>query len=202
MKELGFRRTLLRPAVWLVYRKTLKLSITVTRCGCSEYAPPAAAPAAPASSPSACRHFSFAGTTGTTGTTGTARPARSAYAAGLRPALLPRLLPLPPRVPLERTLQLPGSGQRQRPLLKLLLYFWVIRTHRKSLPEVNFGLTGGRGAGIYREGTWGLSYHPGCWGRFPSGQRGQTVNLLATPSQVRILLSPTSASRRRPGLAP
>ena len=27
-------------------------------------------------------------------------------------------------------------------------------------------------------------------GRFPSGQRGQTVNLMATPSQVRILLSP------------
>ena len=27
-------------------------------------------------------------------------------------------------------------------------------------------------------------------GRFPSGQRGQTVNLLAMPSQVRILLSP------------
>ena len=25
-------------------------------------------------------------------------------------------------------------------------------------------------------------------GRFPSGQRGQTVNLLATPSKVRILL--------------
>ena len=28
------------------------------------------------------------------------------------------------------------------------------------------------------------------WGRFPSGQRGQTVNLLAKPSKVRILLSP------------
>ena len=27
-------------------------------------------------------------------------------------------------------------------------------------------------------------------GRFPSGQRGQTVNLLALPSKVRILLSP------------
>ncbi len=27
-------------------------------------------------------------------------------------------------------------------------------------------------------------------GRFPSGQRGQTVNLMAQPSQVRILLSP------------
>ena len=26
--------------------------------------------------------------------------------------------------------------------------------------------------------------------RFPSGQRGQTVNLLVTPSKVRILLSP------------
>ena len=30
-------------------------------------------------------------------------------------------------------------------------------------------------------------------GRFPSGQRGQTVNLLVPPSQVRILLSPPSA---------
>ncbi len=27
-------------------------------------------------------------------------------------------------------------------------------------------------------------------GRYPSGQRGQTVNLLAMPSEVRILLSP------------
>ena len=30
----------------------------------------------------------------------------------------------------------------------------------------------------------------GKQGRFPSGQRGQTVNLLATPSKVQILLSP------------
>ncbi len=30
-------------------------------------------------------------------------------------------------------------------------------------------------------------------GRFPSGQRGQTVNLLAKPSKVRILLSPPPA---------
>ena len=28
--------------------------------------------------------------------------------------------------------------------------------------------------------------------RYPSGQRGQTVNLLATPTEVRILLSPPS----------
>ena len=27
-------------------------------------------------------------------------------------------------------------------------------------------------------------------GRYPSGQRGQTVNLLAEPSEVQILLSP------------
>ena len=32
----------------------------------------------------------------------------------------------------------------------------------------------------------------GFVGRFPSGQRGQTVNLMAQPSQVRILLSPPS----------
>ena len=31
--------------------------------------------------------------------------------------------------------------------------------------------------------------------RFPSGQRGQTVNLLAKPSKVRILLSPRKPSR-------
>ena len=31
-------------------------------------------------------------------------------------------------------------------------------------------------------------------GRFPSGQRGQTVNLLAQPSKVRILLSPPPAT--------
>ena len=31
---------------------------------------------------------------------------------------------------------------------------------------------------------------------FPSGQRGQTVNLLATPSKVRILLHPLEAKRK------
>ena len=35
--------------------------------------------------------------------------------------------------------------------------------------------------------TWGVCVN---LGRYPSGQRGQTVNLLAKPSQVRILLSP------------
>ena len=34
-------------------------------------------------------------------------------------------------------------------------------------------------------------------GRFPSGQRGQTVNLLATPSKVRILLCPLFIQRVR-----
>ena len=39
-------------------------------------------------------------------------------------------------------------------------------------------------------------------GRFPSGQRGQTVNLMAQPSQVRILFSPPSHSfARRRGTA-
>ena len=33
--------------------------------------------------------------------------------------------------------------------------------------------------------------------RFPSGQRGQTVNLLAKPSKVRILLSPLSHIREQ-----
>ena len=36
----------------------------------------------------------------------------------------------------------------------------------------------------------GSSPSIGSWGRYSSGQRGQTVNLLATPSQVRILFSP------------
>ena len=31
---------------------------------------------------------------------------------------------------------------------------------------------------------------------FPSGQRGQTVNLLATPSKVRILLHPLEKNQR------
>ena len=33
---------------------------------------------------------------------------------------------------------------------------------------------------------------------FPSGQRGQTVNLLATPSKVRILLHPLRIGREKP----
>ncbi len=33
-------------------------------------------------------------------------------------------------------------------------------------------------------------------GRFPSGQRGQTVNLLAKPSEVQILPSPLHGKRR------
>ena len=37
-------------------------------------------------------------------------------------------------------------------------------------------------------------------GRFPSGQRGQTVNLLAQPSKVRILLSPKSLFRAEEAL--
>ena len=40
-------------------------------------------------------------------------------------------------------------------------------------------------------------------GGFPSGQRGQTVNLLAMPSKVRILLRPLSrcgGTGRRTGL--
>ena len=36
-------------------------------------------------------------------------------------------------------------------------------------------------------------------GRFPSGQRGQTVNLLAKPSKVRILLSPGAFFPREEG---
>ena len=35
-----------------------------------------------------------------------------------------------------------------------------------------------------------FNYPPFCSGRFPSGQREQTVNLSAQPSKVRILPSP------------
>ena len=35
------------------------------------------------------------------------------------------------------------------------------------------------------------------WGRFPSGQREQTVNLSAKPSEVRILPSPPQCLGRR-----
>ena len=38
-------------------------------------------------------------------------------------------------------------------------------------------------------------------GRFPSGQRGQTVNLLATPSKVRILLCPLKKEETARGRA-
>ena len=34
---------------------------------------------------------------------------------------------------------------------------------------------------------------------YPSGQRGQTVNLLATPTEVRILPPPPSFARKRAG---
>ena len=34
-----------------------------------------------------------------------------------------------------------------------------------------------------------------CLEGFPSGQRGQTVNLLAQPSEVRILLPPPFSAR-------
>ena len=38
----------------------------------------------------------------------------------------------------------------------------------------------------------GLVFKLNTLGGFPSGQRGQTVNLLAPPSKVRILLHPLS----------
>src|SRR5690349_12145146 len=39
-------------------------------------------------------------------------------------------------------------------------------------------------------------------GGYPSGQRGQTVNLVALPSQVRILLHPCRSRRAWNGLGP
>lgn len=52
---------------------------------------------------------------------------------------------------------------------------------------------------------WDLNSSGGCRarrgrsrGEFPSGQRGQTVNLMAQPSQVRILLPPPSPSMVSP----
>ena len=51
---------------------------------------------------------------------------------------------------------------------------------------------GSRGAvgGLPSNATGGSTSDTETPGGFPSGQRGQTVNLMATPSQVRILLSP------------
>ena len=42
----------------------------------------------------------------------------------------------------------------------------------------------------YKQGVIGSSPIGPIMDGFPSGQRGQTVNLLATPSKVRILLHP------------
>ena len=48
----------------------------------------------------------------------------------------------------------------------------------------------GRASALQAEGHRFEPYRPHYMDGFPSGQRGQTVNLLATPSKVRILLHP------------
>ena len=55
-----------------------------------------------------------------------------------------------------------------------------------SIPTASFGYVD-----VY-DGIWvRLARHPGeYWAGYPSGQRGQTVNLVAMPSQVRILFPP------------
>ena len=59
--------------------------------------------------------------------------------------------------------------------------FWV----------VIWGLSSaGRASALQAEGHRFEPYRPHIMDGFPSGQRGQTVNLLATPSKVRILLHP------------
>ena len=59
--------------------------------------------------------------------------------------------------------------------------FWV----------VVWGLSSaGRASALQAEGHRFEPYRPHYMDGFPSGQRGQTVNLLATPSKVRILLHP------------
>ena len=59
--------------------------------------------------------------------------------------------------------------------------FWV----------VVWGLSSaGRASALQAEGHRFEPYRSHIMDGFPSGQRGQTVNLLATPSKVRILLHP------------
>ena len=56
---------------------------------------------------------------------------------------------------------------------------------------------------ICNQQVFGSSPNIGFMGGFPSGQRGQTVNLLAPPSKVRILLHPLcrrGGTGRRAGL--
>ncbi len=43
---------------------------------------------------------------------------------------------------------------------------------------------------LYKQRVIGSSPISAIWNEYPSGQRGQTVNLLATHSKVRILLHP------------
>ena len=63
--------------------------------------------------------------------------------------------------------------------------FWVVCT------KVQQGIIAQLGEHLpYKQGVIGSSPIGPIMDGFPSGQRGQTVNLLATPSKVRILLHP------------
>ena len=59
--------------------------------------------------------------------------------------------------------------------------FWVVMWGLSSA---------GRASALQAEGHRFEPCRPHYLDGFPSGQRGQTVNLLATPSKVRILLHP------------
>ena len=70
--------------------------------------------------------------------------------------------------------------------------FWVVCIERYNDNLISYGIIAQLGEHLpYKQGVIGSSpIGPIHMGRFPSGQRGQTVNLLATPSKVRILLYP------------
>ena len=69
--------------------------------------------------------------------------------------------------------------------------FWVVLKEKRKLLFWDLS-SAGRASALQAEGHRFEPCRPHLLNKdgFPSGQRGQTVNLLATPSKVRILLHP------------
>ena len=73
------------------------------------------------------------------------------------------------------------------------------REFESLLGRLRWGLSSaGRASALQAEGHRFEPCRPHLLNKdgFPSGQRGQTVNLLATPSKVRILLHPLEKNQR------
>ena len=77
--------------------------------------------------------------------------------------------------------------------------------HRSPKPQLGVRVSSGSLCGIlaqlgehlpYKQRVIGSSPIGPIMDGFPSGQRGQTVNLLAMPSKVRILLHPLSLTAK------